>query len=188
MGSKLQHIHNDTEIWLPVKGFEEFYSVSSHGNVKSHDRYSYSHTSRIGLALRKGKMLKPSKTYDGYLSVCLQVHTVKKTKLVHRLVAGRFVENADNKPSINHKDCNKRNNHFKNLEWCTAKENSAHALKNGRCPSGENHPGAKVTKADVVEIRRLRSQAIPIKTIARSYDVSEQNIRDIANYKTWLGI
>lgn len=43
--------------------------------------------------------------------------------LVHRLVAGAFIDNPNNLPEINHKDENPLNNVVFNLEWCTHKYN-----------------------------------------------------------------
>lgn len=55
----------------------------------------------------------------GYLTVQYE----NKKYLVHRLIAETFLENKNNKPYINHIDCNPYNNVLENLEWCTASEN-----------------------------------------------------------------
>ena len=69
----------------------------------------------------------------GYKRVYLtNLDTFKRQGLsVHRLVAEAYVANPDNKPCVNHIDGNKANNHFTNLEWCTHKENTTHAIKTG---------------------------------------------------------
>lgn len=61
----------------------------------------------------------------------LYTRTSNKNLQVHRLVAKEFVPNPENKAYVNHKDGNKQNNHYLNLEWVTCKENAQHAIKNG---------------------------------------------------------
>lgn len=53
--------------------------------------------------------------------------------VVHRLVAMAWVVNPDPKTKlyVNHIDGWKNNNHFKNLEWVTTKENNEHAVVAG---------------------------------------------------------
>lgn len=51
---------------------------------------------------------------------------------VHRLVALAWVKNIDfvSKPIVNHKDSNKQNNHYFNLEWCSYSHNVIHGRNN----------------------------------------------------------
>lgn len=76
---------------------------------------------------KRGFPLKPWVINSGYL----QVEYCGKKQLVHRLVAMAFIPNPDNLPEVNHKDGNKHNNHFTNLEWCTASNNKQHAHDTG---------------------------------------------------------
>ena len=57
----------------------------------------------------------------------------RRYMVLHRLVALAWVHNPDplNKIHVNHKDGNKRNPHYKNLEWVTPTENSIHAVRTG---------------------------------------------------------
>ena len=98
------------EIWKDVVGFEG-YKVSNFGNVKG----------------KYGRILKPAKDKKtGYYLVCLHKDKKPHTKTVHRLVAKAFIENPNEYPQVNHRDCVKTNNHVDNLEWCTREENEQH--------------------------------------------------------------
>jgi hypothetical protein len=97
------------ENWKKIDGFDN-YEVSSFGNVKN------CKTSRVLKAYNRG----------GYYCVGLSKNSKLVTFDVHRLVARSFIENAENKPHVNHKDKNSLNNNIQNLEWVTNKENCIH--------------------------------------------------------------
>lgn len=66
---------------------------------------------------------------QGYRSIKLTFeNSVQKRFKAHRLVAELFVENPDpiHKTLVNHKDGNKLNNCYLNLEWVTPRENNLH--------------------------------------------------------------
>lgn len=72
-------------------------------------------------------ILQARQNSNGYLIVTLD----GKQLSVHRLVAMHFLPNPYNYSQVNHKDGNKLNNRYSNLEWCTAKQNMQHAFETG---------------------------------------------------------
>jgi len=122
------------EIWKQVNGYEGLYSVSSFGRVRSEDRIIKNALSSTGLAMWKGKMLKQNDSNKENLFVPLCKDGKTKLKQVHRLVAEAFVHNEDpiNLTIVNHKDENRFNNHYKNLEWCTTSYNNNYGTRKER--------------------------------------------------------
>ena len=96
------------------------YEVSNFGRVRSR---------KNGRGSRKKKMvdgyfiLKPFVSKLGYPQVIFLRDRKRKYQYVHRLVALAFVPNPNNYPLVNHKDENRSNNQFNNLEWCTPSYN-----------------------------------------------------------------
>lgn len=113
----------ENEEWVPLIGFEGIYEVSSYGRVR---RLWNRYTSRNRLIKSYGKINEPCKANNGYL----RTSYAGKREYTHRLVAIHFLPNPLNLPEVNHKDGNKKNNHYSNLEWCTRKENCEHASMN----------------------------------------------------------
>lgn len=94
------------EQWKQIVDFPN-YEVSNMGNIKS---------------LYSEKLLKPSSNWEGYLMVVLYKDGKGFMKLVHRLVAQAFVENPQEKPTVDHINMNKQDNRAVNLRWQTQKE------------------------------------------------------------------
>lgn len=116
------------EIWKDVIGYEGYYQVSNIGNVRSIDRTIIdSNSIKFNY---KSKLLKPANNKDGYLQVGLSKNCKTNSYCVHALLAKAFILNPENKPTVNHKDGNKHNNHIDNLEWATKSEQAIHSLKN----------------------------------------------------------
>ena len=102
------------EQWKIIKDFPN-YQVSSCGRIKN----------------KKGIIMKPDNSNDGYLNIKLFNNGKRKGFRVHRLVAQTFIPNPNNYPHINHRNGIKTDNKICNLEWCTPLENNRHALQTG---------------------------------------------------------
>jgi hypothetical protein len=111
-------MNTQTEQWKAVAECNGEYHISNFGRLKS-------------LKFNKERILKQVLSPYGYPSVNLSFKGKMIMKPIHRLVCLAFVENPYNKPQVNHKDGNKLNNNFDNLEWMTSKENNQHAWDNG---------------------------------------------------------
>lgn len=97
-------MNNEIEM-VPL--FNGFYAITADGKL-----YSF----------RSGKFLSPNKDKYGYLYYVISINSVRSTYKAHRLVAKAFIENPDNKPTVNHKNGIRSDNRVENLEWATFKE------------------------------------------------------------------
>lgn len=107
------------EEWRDVVGYEGLYKVSNLGKVKS-------------LWFNKERILKPAINSTTYYSVLLYKNNIKKSCLVHRIVATAFLKNENNFNSVNHINENKLDNNINNLEWCTVEFNNNYGTRNSR--------------------------------------------------------
>lgn len=97
--------------------------------LKEFPQYAVTDCGEVINLQRGGRALSPSKSANGYMKVNLCRDGRVFTKAVHRLVADAFM--GPSTLQVNHKDCDKANNHLSNLEYCTPAENSKHAWENG---------------------------------------------------------
>ena len=94
-----------------------------------------------------------------------RIYVLGSCFLVHRLVAEAFIGPCPEGKEVNHKDLNKGNNYYKNLEYKTHRKNLLHAVKNGvkfnpHPVSGDDNPCTKLTRKDRRRIRRLHRKYI----------------------------
>ena len=92
--------------------------------INESDNYEISNLGRF--RNNKKRILKLNINKRGYYYCNISINgKVSKIK-IHRLVAIHFCNNYKNKNTVNHKDKNKLNNIYTNLEWLTRKENIRH--------------------------------------------------------------
>lgn len=115
----------------------KMYSVTEGGDIYSH------HSNRY---------LKRSLSATGYSVVNICVDGKRSPQYIHRMVAETYLNNDEGYPVVNHKDGDKGNNHVSNLEWCTEKENTLHALNTGLLCVADDHPNARTEDAVIHQI------------------------------------
>lgn len=106
---------------------------------------------------------------------------------VHRIICRLFVENPHNYNIVNHKDGNKKNNHYTNLEWCTIKMNVNHALDNNfrDTARGTRIKHAILNDNLVVEIFKLKSKCLFNEDIGDMLNVSKSVICSVLSRRSW---
>jgi hypothetical protein len=121
-------------VW--INGQEGRYKIYDDGRVQSFCR---------------GKIFFKKQTIGkgGYPLVTLGVNGKSKIYETHSIVAKHFVPGYKPGLTVNHKDLNKRNNHFSNLEWITQEDNAKHAWKHGKCINTVKSSEKKIVATNV---------------------------------------
>lgn len=169
-------LQNDVR-WTLMNGFgihKEYY-ISDGGQVKT-------------VRKKNGRewILKTDPNKFGYIRASLfSVQKHKQiSKPVHVLVAKNYCYNQNNKPEVNHKDGNKSNNHYSNLEWVTKKENAQHAIANNlNSPTyGTINGMCKLTEQQVLEIFNSKLTGV---LLSKMYGVCPGAISTIRSGRSW---
>ena len=106
----------EKEIWKTIDGFNGDYQISNFGNL---------------IMFYHGKWQPKAShvTRAGYFQTTLQRNGIKRRCGIHQLVAEYFVGGWFEGAEVNHKDLNKLNNRWDNLEWVTRSQNQQHQIK-----------------------------------------------------------
>ena len=139
---------------------------------------------------KKGFLI-PRKDKDGYLSIHLSGgdREHRKDFRIATLVAIFYIgwppTNLKD-PTINHKDGNKLNNHYLNLEWIERGQNSS--IRQNKGEGATNHE-AKLTETQVKEICDLLVNTdISFSELQEKYNISKSAISSIRNKRSWKTI
>lgn len=161
------------EIWKQIPGYEA-YEVSTLGRIR-----------------KAGLILKQHKNHRGYWNIHLWSDGVSRQFRTHRLVLTVFVRSPHDDEQGGHLDGNKDNNSLSNLDWITAKENSAQRVQHGTQVAHESHPSAKLTVDQVRHIRKMHkhySTEFGCAALARRFDMHPTTIQQIVKREIWRGI
>lgn len=103
------------------------------------------------------------------------------------MVAKAFIPNPNNYTEVNHKDEDKTNNNYLNLEWCTHRYNNTYGSKLGSM-NGVNNPMCKLTDEEVMSIRKEYkpySKTSSLKVLSEKYNISQSHLSNILNGSRW---
>lgn len=183
----------DEERWLPIPG-EPGYEVSSIGRVRSWRAH-------IGGGLKATpSLLRPDIAHNGYARYRLST----RKHMAHILVLIAFVGPRPPGMVCRHfPDRDPLNNCPENLSWGTPEENCADKAVHGTLPIGDRHGSrthpeavlrgeristAKLSDADVIQIRAMRKAGKLVREVAAHFGVSISVISSVARGKTWAHI
>jgi hypothetical protein len=145
---------------------------------------------------RAGHVLQPAQADSGHLYVILTGECRRpKRHFVHRLVAAAFVGPAPFEGAmVLHHDDDPTHNRPSNLYWGDRAQNLRDARLNRKRPGevsqpgarpGEDNSSAKLSEAEVRQIRRYLELGLCGSCIARIYRVKKETIYNIAKGRTW---
>lgn len=157
---------------------KDMYFISPTGDIFS--KYKASRKS-------KSNFLSPKLDKYGYLVIALRTEENKpRFFTIHQLVALTYLgcpPDYMKDPTVNHKDGNRLNNHYSNLEWIERSVNSS--IRKNKGYGVLNHE-AKLTEIQVEEICELLiNSALTLEQIGRLYGVNKSTIHHIKCHKSW---
>lgn len=119
-------------MFVPIKGYEEHYTINELGEVYSKYRK---------------RLLIPTISH-GYLTIELWVDGLRKRVRLHRLIAIQFIPNPNNYPIIDHIDRNKLNNSIENLRWTNYSINNRNFIR----PNNSGYTNIRKTKFGTYQV------------------------------------
>lgn len=190
---ELKYVYDTDEYKIYTVGNGRKYRVYKNGKIKAEP---FSYTDTMGRTREFGLTdCKPSKYRTGYYYLNIGGSS-RERWLLHRLVASVWIENPDNKATVNHIDGDKGNNCVENLEWMDIGENTRAGYESGlfdrvgsahaRYISWKN--GHKVVSPFVkTQILKDHENGLTYKGIASKYNITDSQASNIISsrlYKT----
>lgn len=158
--------------WAVIPEFSR-YEVSTTGLVRVRK------TGKLKLTIDTGRVLAVSLIRDdGW----------RTTKTVGSLMLLTFVGPRQDSHECSHRNGDYHDNRLENLKWETHAENEARKREHGTYDDrarGSRQGSAKLTEADVAEIKSSLAQGVRGRELARRYAVGDAVITRIKQGKSW---
>lgn len=175
------------EEWRAVPGYEGLYEVSSKGRVRTPGRtvtVTKTYPARIMKQAIRGRAKdgKPNSVF-----VALYKNAKKNQLSVHSMVLEAFIGPRPENMVGCHNDGNPANNDASNLRWDTQSGNCMDKHKHGTSPCGEKQYMHKLTKLQVIEIRK-RAMPRNHAQLAREFGISHTQLTRIIKLQSWKNV
>lgn len=171
----------NTKTWKTIPGFPD-YQVSKVSGMVRRSRL------RVGSPCGTsylGKLLRTRLDRYGYNVVALTNKDGKACSCtIHKLVALTWLGPRPKGTTVNHKDTDKLNNRWTNLEYITSRCNTHHAIENGLRGQQTCLTKEIVRRALTLVVKHKKT----IAEVARRYGASERTIHDVVHGHTWKDI
>jgi hypothetical protein len=153
--------------WFQVRG-NRGYFVSELGEVWSS---------------RSRRLLRGGRAGIGYRSIMFP----DGRSYIHYVVCELFNgPRPSEKHQVRHLDGDLSNNRYDNLAWGTPAQNAADKNLHGTSPIGERNGQARLTRADVIAMRELRSNtSLSFKRIAQMFGVTAMTAHRAITGVSW---
>ena len=159
---------------------EVFKKVSE--KVPNYKNYEISNYGRIiSYAKSQTIILRQSNGHLGYKVVKLGWNNLWH---VAKITLITWISNPENKPCCNHLNGIKYDNRVANLEWCTPKENSQHAIRMGLINRVNYAIRKPLTNEEIYMAFEDRKNGMSMRAIAKKQNRVYRTIRDLLNGKT----
>lgn len=169
----------NTEEWRAIQNYP-YYQVSNLGRVRC-----FKKGGRKRIIVETPKILKPrAHITNGRLYVQLYNEKGAKTFRIATLVLTAFIGLCPSGMEACHGENGHTDNRLSNLRWDTHANNMVDAVNRGEMSHGENHLSAKLTDAQVVEIRTRFNNGERGTDLAVAYQVGKSAIQGIVYGKS----
>lgn len=154
--NKLRFNLQDNEEIIQLKNCNDYF-ITNYGRLYSNITNTY---------------LKGNIDRNGYLYIVIRINNKNITVKPYRLVAEYFISNPNNYKCVNHKDENKLNNHYTNLEWCNHSYNNSFGSRLNRISKNTG------TSIDVYKNGQYVCTENSINDCIKKYHIGTNNILD----------